>query len=82
MRSMVSTCPRVGARCYPPLLGITKEIMSRGPQVLDMEYREPDRLEHGPGGPIFSPFQCLHFVSSKQHPSPRLGPVSEMVLAP
>jgi hypothetical protein len=24
-----------------PSLGITKEIMSRGPQVLDMEYREP-----------------------------------------
>jgi hypothetical protein len=24
-----------------PNLGITKEIMSRGPQVLDMEYREP-----------------------------------------
>jgi hypothetical protein len=24
-----------------PILGITKEIMSRGPQVLDMEYREP-----------------------------------------
>jgi hypothetical protein len=38
--------------------------MSRGPQVLDMEYREPDRLEHGPGGPIFSSFQRLHFVSS------------------
>jgi hypothetical protein len=36
--------------------------MSRGPQVLDMEYREPDRLEHGPGGPIFSSFQRLHFV--------------------
>jgi hypothetical protein len=50
--------------CYPPLLGITKEIMSRGPQVLDMEYQEPDRLEHGPGGPIFSSFQCLHFVSN------------------
>jgi hypothetical protein len=24
-----------------PILGITKEIMSRGPQVLDMEYLEP-----------------------------------------
>jgi hypothetical protein len=24
-----------------PILGINKEIMSRGPQVLDMEYREP-----------------------------------------
>jgi hypothetical protein len=37
-----------------PTLGITKEIMSRGPQVLNMEYRELGRLEHGPGGPIFS----------------------------
>jgi hypothetical protein len=34
-----------------PSLGITKKIMSRGPQVLDMEYREPDPLELGPGGP-------------------------------
>jgi hypothetical protein len=24
MRSTVSTCPRVGPRCYPPLLGITR----------------------------------------------------------
>jgi hypothetical protein len=24
--------------CYPPFLGITKEMMSRGPQVADMEY--------------------------------------------
>jgi hypothetical protein len=38
--------------------------MSRGPQVLDMEYREPDQLEHGLGGPIFSSFQSLHFVNS------------------
>jgi hypothetical protein len=37
-----------------PTLGITKEIMSRGPQVLDMEYREPDQLGHGLGGPILS----------------------------
>jgi hypothetical protein len=64
MCSTVSTCPRVGARCYPPLLEITKEIMSRGPQVIDMEYRDPNRLEHGPGGPIFSSFQCLHFVNN------------------
>jgi hypothetical protein len=26
--------------CYPYFLGITKEIMSQGPQVVDMEYRE------------------------------------------
>ena len=38
--------------------------MSRGPQFLDMEYREPDQLEHVPGGPIFSSFQCLHIVNS------------------
>jgi hypothetical protein len=27
--------------CYPLRLGVTKEIMSRGPQVADMECREP-----------------------------------------
>jgi hypothetical protein len=56
--------------------------MSRGPQVLDMEYQEPNRLEHGPGGTIFSPFQRLHFVSSSSIHHLRLGPVSKMVLAP
>jgi hypothetical protein len=40
MHSTTSTCPQVGARCYPQFLGITKEMMSRGPQVADMEYRE------------------------------------------
>ena len=54
----------------------------QGPQVLDMKYREPDRLEHGPGGPIFSPFQRLHLVNSNNIHHLRLGPVSEMVLAP
>jgi hypothetical protein len=29
-----------------------------------MEYREPNQLEHGPGGPIVSSFQHLHFFSS------------------
>jgi hypothetical protein len=38
--------------------------MSRGPHVLDMEYREPDRLENGHGGPIFYSFQRLHFVNN------------------
>jgi hypothetical protein len=38
--------------------------MSRGPQVIDMEYRELDRPGHGLGGPIFSSFQRLDFVSS------------------
>jgi hypothetical protein len=40
MHSTMSTCPRVGAICYPQFLGITKEMMYRGPQVVDMEYRE------------------------------------------
>jgi hypothetical protein len=26
--------------CYPQFLGITKEMMSQGPQVADMEYQE------------------------------------------
>jgi hypothetical protein len=42
MHSMMSTCPQVGSKCYPPFLGITKEMMSRGPQVADMECREMD----------------------------------------
>jgi hypothetical protein len=42
--------------------------MSRGPQVLNMEYREPYLLEPGPGEPIFL-LQCLHLVSSSNiHP--------------
>ena len=40
MHSMVSTCPQVGAICYPHFLGITKDMMSQGPQVIEMEYRE------------------------------------------
>jgi hypothetical protein len=28
--------------CYPPFLGITKEMMSRVPQVEYKEYREED----------------------------------------
>jgi hypothetical protein len=50
-----------------PSLGITKEIMSRGPQVLDMEYWEPYCLEPGLGGPIFL-LQRLHPVSSNIYP--------------
>ena len=41
--------------------------MSRGPQVLDMEYREPDRLEHGPGGLVFYFLQCLHLDSNNKN---------------
>jgi hypothetical protein len=43
--------------------------MSQGPQVLDMEYQEPDRLEPGPGGPILLLLQRLHLVSNNNiHP--------------
>jgi hypothetical protein len=41
-----------------PILGITEEIMSRGPQFLDMEYQEPDQLENGSGETIFSLFRA------------------------
>jgi hypothetical protein len=64
-----------------PSLGITKEIMSRGPQVLDMEYREPDRLEHGPGGPILFFFNTSTLsATTTSITSPGLA--TEMGLAP
>jgi hypothetical protein len=51
-----------------PILGITKEIMSRGPQVLDMEYREPDDLNLASEGPFF--LQCIPSISSSSiHPT-------------
>jgi hypothetical protein len=37
VHSMMITCPRVGAKCYPPYLEITREMMSRVPRVADME---------------------------------------------
>jgi hypothetical protein len=40
MHSTSSTCPQIGVRCYPKLLGITKVMMSQGPQVANMEYQE------------------------------------------
>jgi hypothetical protein len=36
----------VYVQCYPQFIGITKEMMSRGPHVVDMEYREIDDWEH------------------------------------
>jgi hypothetical protein len=41
MHYMASTCPHVGSKCYPSCLGVTKDIMSRGLQIEDMECREP-----------------------------------------
>ena len=40
IRSTVSACPRVGARCYPRYLGITRRSCLEAHMVLDMEYRE------------------------------------------
>ena len=62
MRSTVSTCPRVGARCYPRYLAITRRSCLEAHMVLDMEYREQERPEHGTGGPIF--FFSASFVLS------------------
>jgi hypothetical protein len=42
-----------GLECYPRYLGITRRSCLEAHMVLDMEYREQERLEHGPGGPIF-----------------------------
>ena len=42
MRSIVSTCPRVGAKCYPRYLGITRRSCLEAHMVLDMEYREQE----------------------------------------
>ena len=51
-----------------PSLGITKEITSRGPQVIDMEYRESDDLSMAPKGPSF--LQCSPFINNSNiHPT-------------
>jgi hypothetical protein len=49
-----------GWNCYPRYLGITRRSCLEAHMVLDMEYREQERLEHGPGGPIF--FFSARFV--------------------
>ena len=54
--------------------------MSRGPHVLDMEYREPYWLELGPRGPIFSSTPPIY--QQQQHPSHRPGSEVAMGLAP
>jgi hypothetical protein len=53
MRSTVSTCPRVGARCYPRYLGITRRSCLEAHMVLDMEYREQIDLSMALEGPSF-----------------------------
>ena len=51
-----------------PSLVITKEIVSQGPQVLDMEYREPNDLSLAPKGPSF--LQCIPSISSSSNIHP------------
>jgi hypothetical protein len=64
MHSTMSTCPQVGAICYPPFLGITKEMMSRGPHVADMEHREADEqagvddCSYVRHSPAYKPVRC------------------------
>jgi hypothetical protein len=42
MHSAMSTCPQVGAKCCPSFIGISKEMMYRGPNIVDIEYQEMD----------------------------------------
>ena len=56
--------------------------MSRGPQVLDMEYREQDWPERGPGGPVFLLLRQICPVSSNNFHHHLLGLASEKTLAP
>jgi hypothetical protein len=57
-----------------PNLGVTKEIMSRGPQVADMECPEPDGQSIAPEGPSFfiDAFYTSPIVKHPPHwPGPR-----------
>jgi hypothetical protein len=69
-------------QCYPRYLGITRRSCLEAHMVLDMEYREQGRLEHGPGGPIFLLLSQLCPVSSTSLHHYRPGLASERTLAP
>jgi hypothetical protein len=69
-----------GSGFLSPILGITKEIMSRGPQVLDMEYREPYDLSLALEGPSF--LQVPPIYQQQQHPSHRPDSEVAVGLAP
>jgi hypothetical protein len=68
--------------CYPRYLGITRRSCLEAHMVLDMEYREQERLEHGPGGPIFLFLSQLCPTSSTSFHHYRPGLASERALAP
>ena len=67
--------------CYPRYLGITRRSCLEAHMVLDMEYLEQERPEHGPGGPISSSQPVCPASSTGLHHY-RLGLVSERALAP
>jgi hypothetical protein len=77
----IITFPQYAA-CYPRYLGITRRSCLEAHMVLDMEYREQERLEHGPGGPIFLLLSQLCPVSSTSFHHYRPGLASERTLAP
>jgi hypothetical protein len=54
-------------------LGVTKEIISQGPLIVDMECREPDGHSISPKGPYFSLMHSTHH-KQQQHPPHSLGP--------
>jgi hypothetical protein len=68
--------------CYPRYLGITRRSCLEAHMVLDMEYREQERLEHGPGGPISLLLSQLCPVSSTSFHHYRPGLASDRTLAP
>jgi hypothetical protein len=61
----LANVPEFGQR-LSPILGITKEIMSRDPQVLDGECREMDDLSLALEGPSF--IWCILSINISIHP--------------
>jgi hypothetical protein len=82
MRSTVSTCPRVGARCYPRYLGITRRSCLEAHMVLDMEYESRIDLSMALEGPSFLLLSQTCPVSSTSLHHYRPGLASEKALAP
>ena len=64
----------------PPDPGVTKEIMSQGSQVVDMESREPDGQSIALEGAFFSLMHPTHH--QQQHPPHWLGTHKAGGLAP
>ena len=74
--------PELEPDVIPDYLGITRRSCLEAHMVLDMEYREQEWLEHGPGGPIFLLLRQLCPVSSTSFHHHRPGFASERTLAP